>query len=66
MKPELAESLDGNSSSDEDEQYKLLLRILGQESPPRLLEKLREFEAENCQCVDVVLGTSLRGGVELV
>ena len=60
-KPELAESPDGSSSSDKDEQYKLLLRILGQGSPSRLLEKLREFEAENCQCVDVVLSTSLRG-----
>ena len=25
---------------------------------------LSEFEAENCQCVDVVFGTLLRGGVE--
>ena len=60
---EPAESPDGNSSSDKDEQYMLLLRFLGQGSPSRLLEKLRELEAENCQCVDFVLSTLLRGGL---
>ena len=64
--PEHAESPDGNSSFDKDEQYMQLLRIMEQGSASQMLEKLREFdEAENCQCVDVVFSTSLRGGVKL-
>ena len=33
----------------EDDQYKLLLPFLEQVSQSRLLEKLRELEAESCQ-----------------